>query len=107
MFLDWAGFMPSFLVSPEGWLGPFLNLLPLLTIGLFLWQQKLFMPPAIDEQSRVQQQVMKYMMFFMALDVFQGAMRALHLLHRLEPVGHRGADLAAGAEAGGRWRADD
>lgn len=71
MFLDWAGFMPSFLVSPEGWLGPFLNLLPLLTIGLFLWQQKLFMPPAIDEQSRVQQQVMKYMMFFMALMFFK------------------------------------
>ena len=71
MFLDWAGVMPSFLVAPQGWLGPFLNLLPLLTIGLFLWQQKLFMPPAVDEQSRVQQQVMKYMMFFMALMFFK------------------------------------
>jgi YidC/Oxa1 family membrane protein insertase len=71
MFLDWAGFMPGFLVAPQGWLGPFLNLLPLLTIGLFLWQQKLFMPPAVDEQSRVQQQVMKYMMFFMALMFFK------------------------------------
>jgi len=71
MFLNWAGFMPSFLVAEQGWLGPFLNLLPLLTIGLFLWQQKLFMPPAVDEQSRVQQQVMKYMMFFMALMFFK------------------------------------
>ena len=71
MFLDWSNVMPAFLVAPQGWLGPFLNLLPLLTIGLFLWQQKLFMPPAVDEQSRVQQQVMKYMMFFMALMFFK------------------------------------
>ncbi len=71
MFVDWSNVMPAFLVAPQGWLGPFLNLLPLLTIGLFLWQQKLFMPPAVDEQSRVQQQVMKYMMFFMALMFFK------------------------------------
>jgi len=71
MMLDWAGFMPDFLVRPEGWLGPYLNLFPLLTIGLFLWQQKLFMPPAVDEQAKMQQQVMKYMMFFMALMFFK------------------------------------
>jgi YidC/Oxa1 family membrane protein insertase len=29
------------------------------------------MPPAVDEQSKVQQQVMKYMMFFMALMFFK------------------------------------
>ena len=71
MMLDWSGFMPAFLVAPEGWLGPYLNLFPLLTIGLFLWQQKLFMPPAVDEQAKMQQQVMKYMMFFMALMFFK------------------------------------
>ena len=71
MMLDWTGFMPGFLVAPEGWLGPFLNIFPLATIGLFLWQQKLFMPPAVDEQSKMQQQVMKYMMFFMALMFFK------------------------------------
>ena len=71
MMVDWSGFMPSFLVRPEGWLGPYLNLFPLLTIGLFLWQQKLFMPPAVDEQAKMQQQVMKYMMFFMALMFFK------------------------------------
>ena len=71
MMLDWSGFMPGFLVAPEGWLGPYLNLFPLLTIGLFLWQQKLFMPPAVDEQAKMQQQVMKYMMFFMALMFFK------------------------------------
>jgi YidC/Oxa1 family membrane protein insertase len=71
MFLDWSGWMPSFLVAPEGWLGPFLNLFPLATIGLFLWQQKLFMPPAMDEQQQMQQQVMNYMMWFMALMFFK------------------------------------
>ena len=71
MLFDWSRILPPFLSAPEGWLGPFLNLFPLATIGLFLWQQHLFMPPAVDEQAKVQQQVMKYMMFFMALMFFK------------------------------------
>jgi len=71
MFWDWSRVLPPFLAAPEGWLGPFLNLFPLVTIGLFLWQQQLFMPPAVDEQSEMQQQVMKYMTFFMALMFFK------------------------------------
>jgi YidC/Oxa1 family membrane protein insertase len=71
MFLDWSNYLPGFLTAPEGWLGPYLNLFPLFTIVLFLWQQKLFMPPAMDEQAQMQQQVMKYMMWFMALMFFK------------------------------------
>ncbi|MGI9177033.1 MAG: YidC/Oxa1 family insertase periplasmic-domain containing protein, partial [Pirellulales bacterium] len=71
MLWDWSKVLPPFLTAPEGWLGPFLNLFPLVTIGLFLWQQKLFMPPAVDEQQKVQQQVMNYMMWFMALMFFK------------------------------------
>ncbi len=71
MFWDWSNYLPQFLTAPEGWLGPFLNLFPLVTIGLFLWQQKLFMPPAVDEQQKMQQQVMNYMMWFMALMFFK------------------------------------
>ena len=71
MLWDWSKVLPAFLTAPEGWLGPFLNLFPLVTIGLMLWQQKLFMPPAVDEQQRVQQQVMNYMMWFMALMFFK------------------------------------
>jgi len=71
MLWDWSKYLPGFLTAPEGWLGPFLNLFPLVTIGLFLWQQKLFMPPAVDEQQKVQQQVMNYMMWFMALMFFK------------------------------------
>jgi len=71
MLWDWSRILPAFLTAPEGWLGPFLNLFPLATIGLFLWQQKLFMPPAVDEQQRMQQQVMNYMMWFMAVMFFK------------------------------------
>ncbi|MCE9630396.1 MAG: YidC/Oxa1 family insertase periplasmic-domain containing protein, partial [Planctomycetia bacterium] len=53
MLWDWSKVLPAFLTAPEGWLGPFLNLFPLVTIGLMLWQQKLFMPPAVDEQQKV------------------------------------------------------
>jgi YidC/Oxa1 family membrane protein insertase len=71
MLWDWSKVLPAFLTAPEGWLGPFLNLFPLVTIGLFLWQQKLFMPPAMNEEQRMQQQVMNYMMWFMALMFFK------------------------------------
>jgi len=71
MFWDWSNVLPSFLTAPEGYLGPFLNLFPLATILLFLWQQHLTIPPAVDEQAQIQQQVMKYMMFFMALMFFK------------------------------------
>jgi YidC/Oxa1 family membrane protein insertase len=71
MLWNWTGYLPGFLTAPEGWLGPFLNVFPLVTICLFLWQQKLFMPPAMDEQQRMQQQVMNYMMWFMAVMFFK------------------------------------
>ncbi len=71
MLWNWSNYLPGFLTAPEGWLGPYLNLFPLVTIGLFLWQQKLFMPPAMDEQQKTQQQVMNYMMWFMALMFFK------------------------------------
>ncbi|MBX7167106.1 MAG: YidC/Oxa1 family insertase periplasmic-domain containing protein [Pirellulales bacterium] len=65
---DWSSWMPAMV---QGFLGPYLNVLPIVTIGLFLWQQKMFMPPATDEQTRMQQQVMKYMMVFMGLMFFK------------------------------------
>jgi YidC/Oxa1 family membrane protein insertase len=66
--LDWTGFMPKFITDFRGFgsLGPYLNILPLITVGLFIWQQKMFMPPATDDQTRMQQKMMKYMMVLMA-----------------------------------------
>ena len=77
MLFDWSGFWDSL-----GWtgfntgqgifyLGPFFNLLPLLTIILFLIQQEVMMPPPTDEQTRMQRNMMKYMMLFMGLLFFK------------------------------------
>jgi len=67
----WKPYLPAFLAGENGWLGPYLNILPIITIVLFLWQQKMFMPPATDEQTRMQQSMMKYMMLFMGLLFFR------------------------------------
>jgi len=47
------------------YLGHDFNLLPLMTVGLFVVQQKMFMPPALDEQQKMQQKMMSFMMIFM------------------------------------------
>ena len=54
-------------------LGPYFNLLPILTIVLFLWQQHKMMPPPTDEQQAMQQKMMKYMMIFMGVMFFKVA----------------------------------
>ena len=75
MLFDWSRFMPAWFNAGVGMfgLGPYFNLLPVLTIILFIWQQKMFMPPAADEQAAMQQKMMKYMMIFMGLMFFKVA----------------------------------
>ena len=75
MFYNWSGFMPEFVNRGVGMfqLGPYFNLLPIFTIVLFIIQQKMFMPPATDEQSAMQQKVMKYMMVFMGIMFYKVA----------------------------------
>lgn len=75
MFYNWSAFMPEFVNQGTGFfgLGPYLNILPLVTIALFIWQQKMFMPPAADEQAALQQKMMQYMMIFMGLLFFKVA----------------------------------
>lgn len=46
-------------------LGEYFNLLPLITMGLFFLQQKLFMPPPADKEQEMQFKMMNYMMIFM------------------------------------------
>lgn len=43
------------------------NVLPLITIGLFLVQQKMMMPPATNEEQAMQQKMMTYMTVFMGV----------------------------------------
>lgn len=60
-----------FLTAPTGYLGPFLNVLPLVTIALFIVHQKLFTPPPTDEQQVMQQKMMSFMMIFMGFLFFK------------------------------------
>ncbi|MAR11168.1 MAG: preprotein translocase YidC [Blastopirellula sp.] len=74
MAYDWSSWMPEILADPAtGWLGPYFNILPVITCCLFLVQQKLFTPPATDEQSAMQQKMMKFMMIFMGVMFFRVA----------------------------------
>jgi YidC/Oxa1 family membrane protein insertase len=67
MLFHWGNWWPQYLFGETGWLGPYFNVLPLITIALFLVQQKMFMPPATDEQTAMQQKVMTWMMVFMGI----------------------------------------
>ncbi len=75
MLLDWTSWAPQFVTSGYGMfgLGPYFNLLPMATIALFLIQQKILMPPPADDQARMQQKVMTFMMLFMGLMFFKVA----------------------------------
>jgi len=84
MLYDWSSFMPPAINSGVGYpwfplfgtmlgMGPYLNLFPIITLGLFLVQQKVMMPPAADEQAAQQQKIMKYVMFLMGFMFFKVA----------------------------------
>ena len=67
----WDGVLPAFLGSETGFLGPYLNILPLFSVGLMLVQQKMFTPPPQDEQQAMQLKMMKYMMIFFGFMFFR------------------------------------
>jgi YidC/Oxa1 family membrane protein insertase len=71
MLLYWGQWIP-WLTEPNNmggflYLGPFLNVLPVLAVTLMLAQQKMIMPPPTDEQQAMQQKMMKWMMIFMGI----------------------------------------
>ncbi len=52
----------------EVWfIGRDLNLLPIITVSLFVVQQKLFAPPPANEEQALQQKMMGYMMIFIGV----------------------------------------
>jgi len=72
MFLDWHSWMPELIAGRgSGWFGPYLNILPIVTITLFIIQQKVLMPKATDEQTRVAQQMMMVMTIMMGVLFFK------------------------------------
>ncbi|MEE2641305.1 MAG: YidC/Oxa1 family insertase periplasmic-domain containing protein [Planctomycetota bacterium] len=70
----WADSLPSFmsfLTDETGWLGPYLNILPIISVCLMLIQQKMFTPPPTDEQQAMMQKVMTFMMVFIGVMFFK------------------------------------
>jgi hypothetical protein len=55
------------------YLGPFLNILPIIAVGLMMYQQNKMMPPPTDEQQAAQQRMMKWMMVLMAVMFYKVA----------------------------------
>ena len=77
MLVYWTNNIP-WISTPDsyGWffyLGPYLNILPIVAVSLMLVQQKWTMPPPTDEQQEQQQKMMKYMMVFMGLMFYKVA----------------------------------
>jgi YidC/Oxa1 family membrane protein insertase len=77
MLLWWGQGIP-WLSDPDNmggmlYLGPYVNLLPVVAVALMIVQQKLFTPPPTDEQQEFQIKMMKYMMIFMGVMFYKVA----------------------------------
>jgi YidC/Oxa1 family membrane protein insertase len=73
----WTEKIP-YLSTPEDignvyYLGPYLNILPLLAVSLMLWQQSKMMPPKTDENAPDPKTMMRIMMFMMAFMFYKVA----------------------------------
>lgn len=53
------------------WIGPYFNVLPLISAALMLVHTKLFSPPATTPEMEQQQKMMKYMVVFMAFMLYK------------------------------------
>jgi len=72
MLAKWPTWIPEFISGKgTGWFGPYINLLPIITILLFIIQQKVLMPKATDDQTRLTQQMMMFMTVFMGVLFFK------------------------------------
>jgi YidC/Oxa1 family membrane protein insertase len=77
MLIYWTSSIPMISTpDSQGWifyLGPYLNVLPILAVTLMLVQQKYLSPPPTDENMAAQMKIMKYMMVFMGLMFYKVA----------------------------------
>ena len=55
------------------YLGPYLNILPIIAVTVMIFYQRYTMPPPTDEQQAAQQNVMKYMMIFIGVMFYKVA----------------------------------
>lgn len=72
MLFDWSSWMPEIIAGRgTGYLGPYFNILPVITVALFLVQQKVLMPKATDEQTQMTQNMMQIMTVVMGVLFFK------------------------------------
>lgn len=72
MLAYWGDWLWGYLSGRgTGWLGPYFNVLPVVVVVLYLVQQKMFMPPATDEQTAMTQKMMSIMTLMMGLLFFR------------------------------------
>lgn len=72
MLYNWHSWMPDFLAGRgTGFFGPYFNILPLITIVLFIVQQKVLMPKPTDEQTAMAQKMMMFMTVAMGVLFFR------------------------------------
>lgn len=71
MLFQWDNILPATLAAETGYLGPYFNLFPLITIGLFLFNQRMLTPPPTDEQTRLQHNIMMGMTVFIGVMFFK------------------------------------
>jgi len=69
---------PSDLARP--YLGPYFNVLPIIAVGLMLFQQQKMMPKSDDPQVQQQQKMMKYMMIISASSFTSGVRLCLYFI---------------------------
>lgn len=76
--LVWWGEHVPYISTPADigsllYLGPYLNVLPIIAVGLMLYQQNKMMPPPTDDQMAAQQRMMKFMMILVAFMFYKVA----------------------------------
>jgi YidC/Oxa1 family membrane protein insertase len=77
MLFTWSESIP-FISTPDQlghtwYLGPFVNILPILAVSLMYLNFKVSSPPPTDEQQAAQQRTMKFMMIFMGVFFYKMA----------------------------------
>lgn len=72
MLFRWDWLIPfEAITGYTGWLGPFLNILPIVSGCVFIFHQKLFTPPPTDEQQEMTQKIMMIMPIMMCVIFFR------------------------------------
>ncbi|HZZ81141.1 MAG TPA: membrane protein insertase YidC [Gemmataceae bacterium] len=77
MLFGWSDSLP-YISDPNNlggmlYLGPYLNILPMIAVVFMMIQQGQTMPPAADEQQAAQQKMMKYMTVFFGIMFYKVA----------------------------------